>query len=173
MSGTAAIGTVARLSAAWQALPLRTRRTTALILLSAALAALWMLMQPAWKTIQEAPARHRQMETQAARMRLLAAQAQRLRAAPRSTPDEARTALEAATREQFGAAARVSLPSPGTGQGQGEPAAVTLTQVPAQALGLWLSQVRTQAGLLPVAARLERDAQGRWSGTVELGWPSP
>lgn len=162
----------ARFAAEWRALPPRARRSLVLLVALAAVALLAWTLRPAWRTVQDAPAQHRQLETQAARMRLLAAQAQRLRALPRSTPDEARQALEAATREQFGAAARLSLPAPGAGSGQGEQATVNLSQVPAQALGLWLSQVRTQARLLPVAARLQRDAQDRWSGTIELGWPA-
>lgn len=163
----------ARLGSAWQALPQRTRRMVWIGLLLAALFVLGWSLLPAWRTVQEAPARHRQLETQAARMRLQASQAQHLRTLPHSTPDEARQALEAATREQFGPAARLSLPASGAGAGQGEQATVTLTAVPAQALGLWLSQVRTQARLLPTAAHLQRDAQNRWSGTIDLGWPAP
>lgn len=173
MNGATPPPGTARLAPAWQALPQRTRRLVVLLLVLSALGLLAWALLPAWRTVQEAPARHRQLETQAARMRMLATQAQRLRALPRSTPDEARQALESATREQLGAAARVSLPAPGAGSGQGEQATVTLTQVPAQALGLWLSQVRTQARVLPVAARLQRDAQNRWSGTIDLGWPAP
>lgn len=158
----------------WQALPARTRRAWVILLGLAALVLLGVALLPAWRTVQEAPARHRQLETQAARMRMMVSQAQRLRALPRSTADEAWQALEAATREQLGAAARMSRPPPGSSQGNaaGMQVTVTLTGVPAQSLGLWLSQVRTQARLLPASARLQRDSQNRWSGTVDLGWPA-
>ncbi len=150
--------------ARWQRLPPTQRRAlviAVLVLLAFTLA--WTSLLPAWRALRELPQQRHELESRWARMRVLAEQAKSLRAMPRSTPDEARQALAAATREQLGQGGRIQF--------QGDEAVVTLTGVRPDLLELWLAQARSQARVLPTQARLQRNAQGLWDGVVTFGLP--
>lgn len=148
----------------WQSLPLARRRALVLaMLLLLVLAVIWAVLLPAWRTLRDLPQQRAQLETRWTRMRLLAEQAQALRALPRNSAQEARQALLAATQEQLGTHARMQV--------QGDEAVVTLTGVRPELLELWLAQARSQARVLPSQARLQRDAQGLWEGVVTFGMP--
>ncbi len=143
----------------WRALSLRDRRLAALMLLIVGAFALWALaIQPAWKTLREAPARIAALETQTQTMRALAAEATELRTAPSLSTEAATLALKAAS-ERLGANGRLSL--------QGDRAVLTLTGASSEQLRDWLSEARSGARARPVEAQLSRNAQG-YSGSIVL-----
>jgi general secretion pathway protein M len=149
----------AALRVRWRSLSLRDRRLAALMVLVVAAFVLWALaIQPAWKTLREAPARIAALETQTQTMRALAAEAAELRTAPSLSTDAATLALKAAS-ERLGANGRLSL--------QGDRAVLTLTGASSEQLRDWLAEARSGARARPVEAQLSRNAQG-YSGSIVL-----
>jgi general secretion pathway protein M len=72
-------------------------------------------------------------------------------------------ALEAATAA-MGPTAQLSV--------LGDRATLTLNNTPPDALAQWLSQVRVNARLMPLEAKLNRATEpAAWSGTLVLGGP--
>ena len=118
---------------------------------------LWTLaLQPAWRTLRDAPAERDTLERQLQQMRALAAEAQQLRDAPALSPQQASDALRAAS-EQLGSAARLSL--------QGDRAVLTLQGATATQLRQWLAEARSAARARPLEVQLTRGAQG-FSGSI-------
>ncbi|MEJ7928825.1 type II secretion system protein GspM [Ramlibacter sp. AN1015] len=150
--------------ARWSALPARER---SLIAIAAAvlLAALvwWLLVGPALVTLGTAASRHQALDAQLLQMRTLQAQAEAMKSQPRQNHDAAVRALEAVTREQFADAARLLV--------SGDRASLTLTGVAADSLARWMAQSRINARALPAQARLARNANGLWEGTVVVTLP--
>jgi general secretion pathway protein M len=147
--------------ARWSALAPRER----LALRAASLALLVLLVwtagvQPAWRTLREAPAERERLDLQAARMRQLATEAGQWRQAPVISPGQAEEALKASTG-RLGAGARLAL--------TGDRATVTLQGVDGEALAAWLGEVRSAARARVVEAQLTRNAAGQYQGTVVLG----
>lgn len=150
----------------WEALPLRQRVLASVAggLLLAAIA-WWLALAPALVTLRTASAQHQALDAQLQRMRALQAQARSLQTMPRMGREDALRALETSVRQQLGAGARL--------QPTGDTASLTLTGVRADALAAWIAQARADAKVLPGEARLTRNAQGLWDGTLVLTLPTP
>ncbi|GAB4397553.1 MAG: hypothetical protein OHK0048_06210 [Rhodoferax sp.] len=122
------------------------------------------LVLPAWRVLRQAPAQHAALQAQWQTMQRLAQQARALQALPQWDAAETRRLLQASlTTLGPGATARESM----------DRITVQLTAVPAAALSAWLVQVRQEAQISPVAAQAQRDAQGRWSGSVVFELRAP
>ena len=143
----------------WQALGARDRRLAGLGMAVLGAFVLWTLaVQPAWRTLRDAPAQRDALEQQLQQMRTLAAEAQQLRGAPALGAEQSAAALRAAS-ERLGTKARLSL--------QGERAVLTLNGVSSAQLREWLAEARAGARARPVEAQLTRNAQG-FNGSIVL-----
>ena len=168
----------------WKALAPREQN---LVLAASAIVALallwWVALAPALKTLRTAPARHAALDAQLQRMQSLQLEALQLQAAPRGTPGDAVGSLRASLTQRLGATAQLSL--------VGDRATITLKGAPADALGQWLAQARSNALAVPVEARLTRSALAaagatppatlgnapaaaapRWDGSLVLALPA-
>lgn len=154
----------AALQARWNALAAREKT---LVLAACGLVGIallwWVALAPALATLRSAENQHRALDAQLQRMLRLQAQAQAMQAQPRQTHEEALRQLEQAIRGQLGTTARYAIAA--------ERVTVTLTGASAQALAQWLAQVRVNARALPGEARLTRNANGSWDGTLVLALP--
>ncbi|WP_422843957.1 type II secretion system protein GspM [Acidovorax sp. M2(2025)] len=173
------------LRARWQALA---PREQTLVLAAASVVGLallwWVALAPALGTLRAAPARHAELDAQLQHMQSLRAEAQQLQSAPRSARGDAAGALRSALTQRLGNTAQLHL--------AGDRATVTLKGAPADALGQWLAQARSNARTVPVEARLTRStaaaptgaaanaapvlgtpaaAMPRWDGTLVLALP--
>jgi general secretion pathway protein M len=135
-------------------------------LLSAAAAVLgfgifWLIaVQPALRTLREAPTQLQLLDTQLQQMQRLAGETQLLRAAPQVSPGQAESALRGAT-DRLGNAAKLNL--------QGDRATVTLNGVPGDVLAAWLGEVRSAARARVLEAQMSRSGgTSGYSGTVTL-----
>lgn len=143
----------------WRGLGARDRRLAGLAAAALAAIVLWTLaVQPAWRTLRDAPAQRDRLDLQLQEMRALAAEAQQLRDAPALNTEQSAVALRAAS-ERLGGAAKLSL--------QGDRAVLTLNGVSSQQLREWLAEARAGARARPVEAQLTRGAQG-FNGSVVL-----
>ena len=124
----------------------------------------WVAMAPAIATLRSADAQHRELDAQLQQMRRLQAQARAMQSQPRQSPEEAMRQLEATIRAQLGTTARYTI--------AGERVTITLANTPADGLARWLTQVRSNARALPGEARLTRNANGGWDGTLVLNLPA-
>ncbi len=152
----------ATLRGRWAALAPRERNALLAAASALALLAVWLLLvQPAWRTLREAPARLDAVDAELQLIRRLAAEAATLRAAPPVAPQQAAEALAAATT-RLGGAGRLSI--------VGDRATLTLTALGGEALADWLADARRAARARPVAAQLTRSGSG-YSGTlvVQIG----
>lgn len=148
----------------WRQLPPRERSAIALAVLVVGLAALWWIaLSPALATLRGAPVQHRTLDAQLSHMRALAAQARALQAQPRTPVADAPRLLEASVRERLGDAGRLVV--------AGERATLTLNSASGDALAQWLTQARVNARALPAEARLNRNTNGLWDGTLVLTLP--
>ena len=143
----------------WRGLAARERRLLAAGAAVLLLTLLWaVVVQPAWHTLQRAPADLELLDTQLQQMRALAAEAQQLRATPPVTPEQAAAVLKGAA-ERLGSKAKLSL--------QGERAVLTLTALEPGQLTSWLAEVRSGARARPLEANLTRAGAG-YSGSLVL-----
>lgn len=134
---------------------------------------------PAWRSLQQGPARQQALNAQIARVAQLEVQAQALKARPIWSNEEAATKLQASS---------AGLAAPGVGAVGGTPvqplqlnlapqqASATLRALPAETLAAWLTAAREQAHAVPSEAKLTREATGpdgndRWSGTLVMRLP--
>lgn len=141
----------------WASLSARDRRLIALAGTVLGLFITWTLaVQPAWRTLQAAPAQRESLDAQWQAMQQLAAEAKGLRGAPPVSIDQSSAALQVAT-ERLGDKGRLAL--------QGERAVLTVQGASTSQLRDWLAEARSGARARPVEARLTRAAQG-YSGTV-------
>lgn len=120
---------------------------------------LWSLtIQPAWRTVRDAPVQIDRLGAELQTMQRLAAEATELRnTAPVSTA-QAGAALQAATR-RLGSRAQLVL--------LGDRATVTLKGLSGDDLRSWLAEARSTARARTNDAQLARDPQG-YSGTLVL-----
>ena len=128
---------------------------------------MWLiLLAPALLTWRTAEAEALRLDAQLQKMQSLQAQARTLQSQPRLGTGEALRMLEAALKQQLGSAAQLDVSA--------ERATVTLKGASAEALLQWLTQIRINAHLLPVEARLIRSASvtAGWDGTIVLGLPT-
>jgi general secretion pathway protein M len=151
---------VQALRAWWQGRAARERVLLSVGGVVLSLGLLWALaVQPAWRTLQRAPVQLEALDGQLQHMRMLAAEAQQLRAAPRVLPDQAMAVLKAAAG-RLGGKGKLSV--------QGDRATLTLTALEPGQLTSWLAEVRAGARVRPLEANLTRAGNG-YSGTLVLG----
>ena len=120
---------------------------SAVVLISLALV-WWLLVAPPLRTLSQGQTEQTSLTMQWQKMQALRAQALALQAVRKISRDEALRALDAAVRQQFGAAAQLSV--------LGENATITLRNAPADALAQWLPLARVNARALPSEVRLTR-----------------
>lgn len=165
MSTSALDSTSARLNvrqqgaAFWRSRAPRERQALGTGFFVVLLGLVWLvLVQPAWRTAREAPARLEQLDRQLQQLQTTAAEVRVLRNATPVSSMQANAALKAAT-DRLGERARISM--------QGDRATLNFTAIPAEALRSWLNEVRSAARARPVEASLSRVADG-YSGTMVL-----
>ena len=131
-------------------------QATAVVLVAALL---WLLLvAPAWRTLQRAPAEQARLQAQWAEMQALAEEATALRAAPPVTPEQTTAALQAAVG-RLGGRAQLSM--------QGDRAMVKLEGIGLHELGPWLQDLRAGARTQPLELSLSRGAAG-YNGLLVL-----
>ncbi len=141
----------------WASLAARERRALSTAGLLIAAAAVWLIaVQPAWRTLRQAPTELARLESQWRAMQQEAAVAQALRAAPPVPQALAVQALRGATE---------TLGDAGSLQIQGDRAVLIVKDADADALRQWLVEARAAARARPVEVRLTRSAAG-FNGTV-------
>ena len=143
----------------WQARVRRERQ--ALILVAAVLLTfvVWTsLVQPAWRTLREAPAQLDLLDAEAQQLQRTAAESQRLRGTVPVPATQAALALKSAT-DRLGDRGRLSQ--------RGDRATLTLTNVGPEALRAWLTEARSGARARPIEAQLQRAGDG-YSGTLSV-----
>ena len=123
------------------------------------LALLWsLLLAPALAQLRASPARHAALDAQLQQMQALQAQALHLKDIPRPTGNETLPVLWRSLGQQLSAGTQMST--------TGDRAAITLKDVPPEALAQWLAQVRSTTRAVPPEARLMRN-------TASTGGASP
>ena len=139
------------LSLWWAGLAAREQRwvAAAAALLGAALI-WWLAMAPALKTLRAAPAQHAALDSQLQTMRAQAAQAKEFRAQRALSFDESQRALESSVKQTLGTGANVAI--------NDSRANLSLKNVSADALAVWLNQARINARVVPSEVRLTRSA---------------
>ena len=119
----------------------------------------WLVfVQPALRTLREAPLELDRLDQQLQQVQLAAAEAQALRSTVPVSTEQATVALRAAT-DRLGPGARVAM--------QGDRATVTLANADTEALRAWLGEVRSGARARPIEAQLVKSGGG-YGGTVTL-----
>lgn len=147
------------LRARWHTLGAREQSLLRAAAWALAVLALWLLaLQPAWRTLRQAPAQIDAVERQLQTMQSLAAEARVLRAVPAVPAGQAALALQAAS-DHLGAAAKLSI--------SGDRAVLTVSGIASEPLLAWLGEVRSAARARPVQAQLLRGPKG-YSGTIAL-----
>jgi general secretion pathway protein M len=150
--------------ALWNSLAAREKRLVAGALGLVVLALLWWVaLAPALATLRGAEAQHQTLDAQLQRMARLQSQARALQSQPRQSHDDASRLLDVAVRQTLGTSGRLSI--------AGDRVTLTLTGTSPVALAQWLTQARVDAHALPSEARLSRNANGLWEGTVVLALP--
>jgi general secretion pathway protein M len=127
----------------------------------------WLvLVQPAWRTVREAPAKLDKLDGQLQQMERLAAESRDLRNATPPPLAQAQAALRSATERLGEQHARLNQ--------QGDRAILTVTNVSGEQLRGWLAEARSGARARPIEAQIGRNPQG-FSGTitVALGGAAP
>jgi general secretion pathway protein M len=141
----------------WSTLTGRERRMATLASAAIAAVLLWALaLQPALRTLRDAPPTLEKLDAESQQMHLLAAESRTLRSAPPVPPAQAAAALKAAST-RLGDKASLVL--------QGERATVTLRGIDGATLRSFLTEVRGNARARPVEAQLVRGAKG-YDGTL-------
>ena len=150
-------------------------REQTLVLAAAAIVSLallwWLLLAPALAQLRASPARHAALDAQLQQMQALQAQALHLKDIPRPTGNETLPVLWRSLGQQLSAGTQMST--------TGDRAAITLKDVPPEALAQWLAQVRSTTRAVPTEARLMRNTASTggastpapWNGTLTLALP--
>ena len=147
------------LRARWTALASRERAGLSAAAALIGIFLLWSVaIQPAWRTLSEAPARIDQQGAQLQTLQRLAAEAAELRAVAPVSSAQASAALQGATARLAG---RASL------QLQGDRATFTVNGLAGDELRDWLAEARSAARARATEVQLTRGAQG-YSGTLVL-----
>ena len=124
----------------------------------------WLLLvRPAWKTLDEAPALRAQADAQLLQMQAISNEAKQLRALPPVPQAAAEQVLKSAT-DDLGGKAKISV--------QGDRATLSVTGINGEDLRTWLIKARGGARARPVEASLTRAGEG-YNGTlvVSIGTP--
>jgi len=142
---------------AWQARTPRERQSIVVVVCVVLAFVIWsVLVEPALRTVREAPDQLDQLEAQYQQMQRVAAESAGLRGATRVSTADAALALRAAT-ERLGEHGRLNL--------QGDRATLTLNGVGPQELRAWLIEARSGARARPTESQLQRNGPG-YSGTI-------
>jgi general secretion pathway protein M len=153
------------LRARWTAMAPREQRGVRLAVLLVAIALVWsVLLAPALRVLQKAPAQHQALDAERERMLQMQLRARALQNQTAVSAAEALKALQAsATQLGNGATVRVL----------GDQATLTLSQIGAQELALWLSQPGAALQVQPTEVHVQRDAGDKpvWSGTLTFTLP--
>jgi general secretion pathway protein M len=158
MTASPALATLRQQAAIWwTARAPRERQALAVVGVVIGVFLVWSLfVQPALRTVREAPAQLDRLDAQYQQMQRGAAESTLLRAAPRVSASQAMAALRAAT-DRLGDRAKLTI--------QGDRATLALNGVTSEALRSWLGEVRSGARARPVDAQLQRGPNG-YSGTL-------
>ncbi len=117
-----------------------------------------LLIQPAWRTVREAPATLDRLDAQLQELQSLATEVRELRAAAPVSAAQSAEALTAATT-RLGEAGKIAV--------RGERAVLSLTNASSEALRGWLVEARSAARARPLELQLQRSPQG-YSGSVTV-----
>ncbi|MDQ6628825.1 MAG: type II secretion system protein M [Pseudomonadota bacterium] len=143
----------------WQARLPRERQFIAAMLLAVGILLVWLIaVQPALRTLREAPLELARLDEQMQQMSLAAGEMQTLRSASPVPSEQAATALRAATAS-LGDKAKLTM--------QGDRATLSFTGLPADSLRAWLGEARSAARARPLEAQLVKATSG-YSGSVTL-----
>ncbi len=124
----------------------------------------WLiLVRPAWKTLDEAPALREQADAQLLQMQAISTEAKQLRALPPVPQPVAEQVLKSAT-DDLGGKAKLSV--------QGDRATLSVTGINGEDLRKWLLQARGGARARPVEATLTRAGDG-YNGTLVVAIGAP
>ena len=146
-----------QLLARYAKLDARERQMVVLIGGLLAFLVVWLvLVRPAWKTLDDAPALRAQADAQLLQMQAIASEAGQLRALPPVPQSVAEQVLKAAT-DGLGSKGKLSV--------QGDRAILTLTGINGEELRKWLIQARGGARARPIEATLTRAGDG-YNGTL-------
>ncbi len=146
----------------WQARVPRERQLITVMAVAVAILIVWLVaVQPALRTLHQAPLDLARLDDQMQQMTLAASEMQTLRSASPVPTEQATTALRAATAS-LGDKAKLAV--------QGDRATLSFTGLPAEALRAWLGEARSAARARPLEAQLVKAASGyTGSITVSLG----
>ena len=151
--------------ARWAATSAREQRLLLVALALVLGALLWLMgVAPALSTLRAAEAQRQLLDVQWQQMLRLQAQAKALQALPDRAAGAGRRTLETSL---------APLGNTAQWNNVGERVTLTLKDTPAQALALWLTQVRQSTGSTPNEAHLKRNANGNWDGTLVLAPGAP
>lgn len=143
----------------WQARAPRERQLISAAAVALAVLLIWLVaMQPALKTLREAPVELDVLDAQWQQMQLAALESEGLRAASPVPPAQAADALRGAT-ERLGSKAKLIV--------QGDRATLTFTGLAFEDLRAWLGEARSGARARPVEAQLLKAATG-YSGSISM-----
>lgn len=149
----------AALQAQWAGLATRERSALTAAATVIGLALLWWVaIAPAWRTLQEVPARIDRQGLQLQTLQQLAAETAELRTLAPVSSAQAGAALDSASA-RYGA--RISL------QRLGDQATVSVRELTGDELRDWLAEVRSTARARTTEAQLSRSGQG-YTGTLVL-----
>ena len=124
----------------------------------------WLiLVRPAWKTLDEAPALREQADAQLLQMQAISNEAKQLRALPPVPQPVAEQVLKSAT-DDLGGKAKISV--------QGDRATLSVTGINGEDLRTWLIKARGGARARPVEATLTRAGDG-YNGTLVVAIGTP
>jgi general secretion pathway protein M len=153
-----------QLAARFAKLDARERQMVVLIGLALSFLIVWLiLVRPAWKTLDDAPALRAQADAQLLQMQAISNEARQLRALPPVPPAVAEQVLKSAT-DNLGAKAKLAI--------QNDRAVLSLTGADGEDLRKWLIQARGGARARPVEASLTRAGDG-YNGTLVVSIGSP
>jgi general secretion pathway protein M len=153
------------LLAKWAGMAPREQRGVRLAALLVGVALVWtVLLAPALRTLQKAPAQHQALDAELERMLRLQLRARALQSQTAVSAAEALNALQTSIA-QLGNGATVRV--------LGDQVTLTLQQVGAKELAQWLTQPGASLQVQPAEVHLQRDAQGKpsWSGTLTFTLP--
>ena len=146
-----------QLLARYSRLDPRERQMVVIIVLALGFLVIWLLLvRPAWKTLDEAPALREQADMQLLQMQAVTNEAKQLRALPPVPQSVAEQVLKAATD---------SLNGRGKLAMQNDRAVLTLNGATGEDLRTWLIQARGGARARPIEANLARAGDG-YNGTL-------
>ena len=153
-----------QLTARYAALAPRDREMVTLIAGAVCFLLVWLiLVRPAWRTLDAAPALRAQADAQLLQMQAISNEAKQLRALPPVPQAVAEQVLKAAT-DSLGGKGKLSM--------QNDRAVLSLTGANGEDLRQWLIQARGGARARPIEATLTRAGDG-YNGTLIVAIGSP